>query len=223
MAKLLLIEDDSHITSAITELLSFENHQIEAESDGKEGYERLRAFSYDLVILDWDLPGMTGLEICCGFRWGGGVAPVLMLTGKAAPEDKELALDSGADDYLCKPFNAKELRARVRALLRRPHALIEDVLRCEGIVIDPRAYTASVGERPLKITAKEFMILEFFMRNPNQVFSLEALMLRLWPNSEECSEEAVRMAIKRLRQKLEEKGTMIQTLYGVGYTFSPKG
>jgi DNA-binding response OmpR family regulator len=223
MAKVLVVEDDSHITGAIRDLLSFENHQIDIEADGLDGYERLQACIYDLIILDWDLPGISGLELCQKFRFAGGVAPILMLTGKSSAEDKEAALDSGADDYVCKPFNAKELRARVRALLRRPPTLVEDVVRCEGIVLDPRAYSASVDDVQVKITAKEFMLLHFFIRHPNQVFSIEALTNRLWPNADECSEEAVRMAIKRLRQKLGQKGALIQTLYGSGYVFSTKG
>lgn len=220
MAKLLVVEDDPLVLKAVTDILTFEQHKLETFTNGQKGFEMLKAFTYDLIILDWDVPGMSGLEICQKFRWTGGVTPVLMLTGKNNPEEKELALDSGADDYVCKPFNAKELCARVRALLRRPQQLVGDVLRCQGIVLDPSAHVATVDANTLKLTSKEFELLEYFLRHPNQVTSIEALLARLWPNADECSQEAVRMAIKRLRQKLGDKGELIQTLYGTGYVFA---
>jgi DNA-binding response OmpR family regulator len=221
MAKLLMVEDDLHVLQAVREILSFDMHQLETATSGSAGYASMQDFQFDLIILDWDLPDISGLELCQKYRWSGGMTPILMLTGKNKAEDKELALDSGADDYVCKPFNTKELRARVRALVRRPPVIRDETIKCCGIVLDPKAFTVTLDGENIKITAKEFALLEYFLRNPNQAFSIEALILRLWPNADECSEEAVRMAIKRLRQKLGERGSMIETLYGAGYTFRP--
>jgi DNA-binding response OmpR family regulator len=222
MARILLVEDDSKLMTAVKDLIVFENHQLETASNGRDGYEMMQARSFDLVVLDWDLPLMSGIDILREFRGAGGTTPILMLTGKSAAEEKELALDSGADDYVCKPFNVKEFRARIRALLRRPPQLVEEVLRVEGISLDPRTFIATLDNKDMRLTAREFSLLEFLMRNSNQVFSLDAFIERLWPSADECSEDAVRMAIKRLRQKLGNKGSFIQTVYGSGYMFSAK-
>src|SRR5215813_6435551 len=119
MAKILLIEDDIEFSGIIKAWLSNEHHAVEVVHDGTEGRHRIQVFEYDLLILDWQLPGMAGIDICKEFRSQGGMTPVLMLTGKSAISDKETGLDAGADDYLTKPFHMKELSARVRALLRR--------------------------------------------------------------------------------------------------------
>ncbi len=129
MAKILIVEDDLELCTRIVEWLTFEQHTVEAVHDGREGSERLKFYTYELVILDWQLPNMTGLEICKKFRAGGGFTPILMLTGKGEVSDKEEGLDSGADDYLVKPFHMKELSARLRALMRRPSMPTGNVLK----------------------------------------------------------------------------------------------
>src|SRR5579862_8845637 len=135
MAKILLVEDDLDLISRITKWLSLERHSVEAASNGQEALDLLRDVKYDLIILDWHLPGLSGIEVCKYYRSAGGKAPVLMLTGKTDIADKEAGLDAGADDYLTKPFNPRELSARLRALARRPAETLDDKLTAGDLVL----------------------------------------------------------------------------------------
>src|SRR5262249_36190527 len=136
MPKILLVEDDLGLAKMIRDWLIFEHHQVDHVADGNEGAEKLKFYNYDMVILDWMLPGKTGVQIVREYRDQRGATPVLMLTGRDTVPDKEVGLDSGADDYLTKPFHMKELSARVRALLRRPGHRIQEELRIGDVVID---------------------------------------------------------------------------------------
>lgn len=219
MAKILLVEDNEELANSVrTFLLCGEHHSVEHINDGQAASEHLRAFQYDLILLDWNLPGKTGIEILKRFRELGGNTPVLMLTGHDSVDEKETGLDSGADDYLTKPFQMKELGARVRALLRRPAAVSNsNTLQAGSITIDTQKYRVTLNGEAITLVPREFQLLEFFMRHPNQVFSSEALLDRVWPSDSEASTEALRTALKRLRKKVDPEGNLIRTVHGVGY------
>lgn len=217
MAKLLLVEDDNDLANMVRTFLLFEHHTVERIANGSEAADRLKSFEYDLIILDWTLPGMTGIELLKGYRERGGTTPILMLTGKNEISDKEQGLDNGVDDYLTKPFDMRELGARVRALLRRPPSLSGNILKTGALSLDPAKYRAHKNGEPLDLVPKEFQLLEFLMRHPNQVFTIEALLNRVWPSESEATEEALRTTIKRLRKKIDPDGEVLRNVRGVGY------
>lgn len=219
MAKILIVEDEATIADLVKAYLTSEHHIVEVVSDGNEAMERLKFYKYDVIILDWLLPGLLGVEVCKQFRASGGSTPVLMLTAKKQTQEKVYALDQGADDYLTKPFELQEVSARVRALLRRPQAVAGNVLKARNIVLETSTFRVSRDGEDVQLLPKEFALLEFFMRHPNQVFSAEALLDRVWSSDSEASPETIRTYIKRLRQKVDTKGqnSMISTVHGVGY------
>ncbi|MGD9682476.1 MAG: response regulator transcription factor [Candidatus Obscuribacterales bacterium] len=219
MAKLLLVEDNRDLADTIEAELVLEGHTVDKFYAGDDAREALRSFVYDAVILDWALPGKSGIEILSEFRSGGGLTPVIMLTGKDSVDEKLTGLDTGADDYLTKPFNLKELVARVRSLLRRPPQLRPDILEHAGIKLDPASFCAIKNGASLRLQPRDFALLEFFFRHPGEVFDTEALMSRVWNYDSACSPAAVRMAITRLRKVLDEEGrpSIIENLPRVGY------
>lgn len=218
MAKILLVEDNDDLANTVRTFLLFEHHTIDHINDGQDAYQQLRAFQYDLVILDWNLPRMNGIDILRRFRELGGATPVILLTGHDTVEEKEQGLDTGADDYLTKPFQMKELGARVRALLRRPAAVNNsNNLQAGNISIDTQKYRVTVKGESVTLVPREFQLLEFFMRHPNQVFSPEALLNRVWPSDSDATTEALRTALKRLRKKVDPDSNLIRTVHGVGY------
>jgi len=221
MAKILVVEDDRALCSTIQKWLEFEHHLVEIVETGELALENLKFYKYDLVILDWALPKLSGMDVLKEYRKGGGLTPILMLTGKQAVEDKEKGFDSGADDYLTKPFHLKELSARLRALLRRPPTLTEDTLKSGDLVLECRSYRVTRGGEDVQLSQQEFALLEFLMRNANNVFSPEALLDRIWPSSSDVSPAAIRTHVKMLRKKLDRDGepSIIRNVHGVGYTF----
>ncbi|HEY9870204.1 MAG TPA: response regulator transcription factor [Candidatus Obscuribacterales bacterium] len=219
MAKVLVVEDDGELRGMVEDWLSHEHYEVECAATGTEGQEKLIFYNYDLIVLDWDLPGVSGLEICREMRNRGNKTPVLMLTGKGSISDKEVGLDSGADDYLTKPFHMKELSARIRALLRRVAGQTTNVLTARNLVLDPVKFAVTRDGQPINLRRREFALLEFFMRNPNRVFSLEALADRVWASESDASPEAIRSCLKRLRKSIgdSEDQPLIKTVHGVGY------
>lgn len=219
MAKILIVEDDMDIAEMIEDCLEREHHQVEKVHTGSDGLDRLKCYVYDVVILDINLPNMTGLEVLKEFRGKGGSTPVLMLTGKNTVGDKELGLDTGADDYLTKPFDARELSARIRALLRRIGVIPSNKLSVRNLVLDPVNYKVTRDQKVVELLPREFSLLEFFMRHPDQVFSVEALLDRVWTADSEASPDAVRVCIQRLRKKLDKDNdsSFIKTVHRVGY------
>jgi two-component system OmpR family response regulator len=219
MPKILVVEDDLDLSAMISDWLSYEHHLVECVHDGQEGLDRLKSCKYDAVILDWQLPNLCGVDICKKFRQNGGATPVIMLTGKDTISDKEFGLDAGADDYLTKPFHIKELAARIRALLRRASQATENVLKIGDLVLEPQTFNVKKGDTDIQLLPKEFALLEFLMRHPNQVFSAEALLDRVWDSGTEASQEAIRTCLKRLRKKVDgnKDNSMIKTVHGVGY------
>ena len=225
MAKILIVEDDSHLLSDVVDWLEFEQHTVESVGDGKEADERLKFYKYDLVVLDWELPSMHGIEVCKRYRAGGGLTPILMLTGKGHINEKEQGLDAGADDYLTKPFHLKELSARIRALLRRPATMTGAVLEVAGLKLDTNTKKLAKNDREISLTPKEYALLEFFMKHPNEVFSQEALLERVWSSESESSVFSVYTAVKSLRKKIsdgDEKKCALATVHGLGYRLESK-
>jgi len=219
MAKILLVEDDEDLATTVSEWLGFEHHTVEFVRNGVDARERLRMCTYDIIILDWNLPDITGVEICKKFRSDQGVTPIIMLTGKSSIADREEGLDSGADDYLTKPFAMKELSARLRALLRRPALIRPDVLKVKDVELDSIKHRVSRAGNEIDLLPKEFALLEFLMKNEDQVFSSEELLRRVWHTDSDATAEAIRTCLKRLRRKLgeTEDNSIIETIYGVGY------
>jgi DNA-binding response OmpR family regulator len=198
--------------------LSREQHLVEVVHDGQSAVDYLQVSQYDLVVLDWMMPRMSGIEVCKWQRARGDKTPILMLTARGELEDKEVGLDSGADDYLTKPFHLRELLARVRALLRRGVSATNE-LRASDLVLDPVARRLFRGDREIKLEPKEFNLLEFLMRHPNQAFKADALVSRVWESDSEVSPDAVRVYVRGLRKKIDVDGkdSIIATVHGSGY------
>lgn len=216
MGKLLLVEDELDLSNQIRDWLQRDHHAVEVIDNGQMASDMLRVTQYDLIILDWQLPGLTGIEVCRQFRSRGGKTPVLMLTARNTVDDREKGLDTGADDYLCKPFHLKELSARVRALIRRAAGATANVLQAGPIQLDPSARRLTKDGVEVHLEPREFALLEFLMRNPNVVFNADALVTRVWESDTEISPDSVRTYIKALRKKLDQK-ELITTLHGLGY------
>jgi DNA-binding response OmpR family regulator len=219
MSKILLVEDEEDLAIQVKDWLSREHYMVEHIADGLMAISQLAVCKYDVILLDWLLPGATGVEVCRRYRSTGGKTPILMMTAKSDIEDKERGLDSGADDYLSKPFHLKELSARVRALIRRASAFPSNVLTAGDIVLDPAGRTVMKNETPIHLERKEFNLLEFLLRNKNIAFSAEALLDRVWESGSMASPDAIRTYIKSLRKKVDSAGrpSLITTVHGVGY------
>lgn len=219
MAKILLAEDDKDLHNILRTFLLFEHHAVESSFTGVDADEKLSASEYDLLVLDWDLPGKPGIELVTEVRTRGSSAPILMITGKTSIAEKMEGLDTGADDYLTKPFNIQEFGARVRALLRRGGQTIrqDNVLTISGITLDVARYRVTKDDKPVNLLPKEFQLLEFFMRHPNHVYAPEALLTKVWPSDTEATAEALRSTVKRIRKKIDPDGVILRTVHGVGY------
>lgn len=220
MAKLLVVEDDENLVRELEELLGKEQHVVDTAQDGVSAKEMLQNFVYELVVLDVNIPEISGIDLCSWFRKNGGATPVLMLTGMSSISDKERGLDSGADDYLTKPFSARELMARIRALLRRSPVLSSGQLRHRDLVVDLSTKTVSRGGEEIKLWAREYDVLVFLLKNVNHIFDADALIARVWPMESEVSPEAIRQCVRRLREKVDQEGepSYVTTIKGFGYT-----
>ncbi len=216
--RILIIEDDQAILKLLQRGLSYEGYTVDAAADGRMGLIMARDHTPDLVVLDWMLPGMDGLEVCHRLRQGGSI-PILMLTAKDAVQDRIQGLDAGADDYMVKPFNLDELLARVRALLRRTQPERIPVLKFADLELDTGSRQASRGERTVSLTAKEYELLELFLRHPKQVLTREVIFDRVWGYDFGGESNVLEVYIRYLRQKLEADGEarLIYTVRGVGY------
>lgn len=219
MAKILIVEDEVDLAGPIRDSLERQHHVVEMVHNGQEALQCLKVYKYDLVILDWMLPGMSGKEIVAQFRSTGGITPVIMLTARSSIEDKEAGFDAGADDYLTKPFHLTELHARVRALLRRPHSMEGKALEVAGLRLDPTARKVTRNDEEIHLLPKEFSLLEFLMRHPNQVFSAESILDRVWESDTMALPDTIRTHIKTLRKKIDVPGkpSIIVTVHGIGY------
>jgi DNA-binding response OmpR family regulator len=217
--KLLIVEDEKDLAEAIARGLTRQAYSVDVAFDGLEALKLIEVNSYDLIILDLNLPGVDGLEICQRVRSTDSTTGILMLTARAAQDARVLGLDLGADDYLVKPFHFPELIARVRAILRRKGEVRKVILRLEDVVLDPNALNVYVGENRLILTAKEFSILEHLIRNAGRVISQEELLEHVWNEDANLFTQAIKVHINNLRNKLKALGKedLIRTLKGRGY------
>jgi two-component system response regulator MprA len=216
--RILIIEDDPAILKLLQRGLAYEGYLVDTATDGRSGLLMARDNHPDLVVLDWMLPGMDGLEVCHRLRTGGEV-PIVMLTAKDTIQDRVQGLDAGADDYLVKPFNLDELLARIRALLRRTQTKRIPILEFLDLKLDTGSRQASRGERMISLTAKEYELLDLFMRHPRQVLTREVIFDRVWGYDFGGESNVLEVYIRYLRQKLEvdDEQRLIHTVRGVGY------
>lgn len=217
--QILVIDDDPNITSLLRRALSYDGYTVALAGDGPAGLAAARDNPPDLVILDIMLPQMDGLEVCRRLRAGGDV-PILMLTARDDISDRVQGLDSGADDYLVKPFAVEELSARVRALLRRREPPANSTaLRFSDLSLDPASREVRRGERRIELTAKEFDLLSLFLRHPRQVLSRDLILERVWGFDFEADTHVLEVYVGYLRNKLEAGGErrLIHTVRGAGY------
>ena len=219
MANILIVEDDTTLAATTRKSLELQGHKVEVANTGTEGWEMLQSFGYDLIILDWDLPGIQGIDILRRLRDQGKSQPVLMLTGKNHIDEKEQAFEAGSDDYITKPFHPRDLLARLKALLRRPPIVQTEKLSVRNIVLDAQTRRITRDSTEITVQPLEFDLLEFLLRHPNQVFNMDALIQRVWGADADVSLEAVYSCIKRLRRKLDIQGqpSIVRTVFGNGY------
>jgi len=223
MAKVLLLEDSKEVAEPVISYLKNQNFSVEWVTSGEEALDRLRLYHYDMAIFDWVVEGLDGRSACAQYRESGGTLPILMLTGKSGMPEKLSGFDAGADDYLTKPFLSEELLARVKALLRRPKELVAETLKVGSLKLDLKACTLHKDDVEISLMPKEFLVLEFLMRNRNRVFSAEELLEKLWSSESDSTEVAVRKCLTRLRSKIDgdkENGYLV-TVKGLGYKLSP--
>ena len=215
---ILIIEDNEAIVKVLQRTLIYEGYKVDTALDGETGLELAENNHPDLVVLDLMLPGIDGLEVCQRLRAKGNVH-ILMLTAKDTIQDRVLGLDAGADDYVVKPFELEELMARVRALLRRTQTDRATLLTFEDLTLDTSTRQAFRNERTIDLTAKEYDLLELFLRHPHQVLTRELIFDRVWGYDFGGESNVLDVYIRYLRQKLEEKGEarLIHTVRGVGY------
>lgn len=223
MPKILVVEDEADLSSALKSWLQTEHHIVETVDDGRLALKRMQTGNFDLVILDLLLPGLTGMEVCRQFRAAGGQLPILMLTAKTSIQSKEAGLDIGADDYMTKPFQLRELSARVRALLRRQCLPLVSVYRAGDVCLERRSCRVTKAGEVVHLLPREFILLEFLMRSAGQVFSVETLIDKVWGMESNVTSDTVRSYIKVLRRKLDTAGkpSIIGTVHGVGYKIDP--
>lgn len=218
--KILLVEDEEKLAESLAKGLQHEGYAVDIIGDGKKALTRisLNRKDYDLVVLDLTLPSMDGYEIAKQVRDMEISIPILVLTGRAETDTKVKLLLSGADDYMVKPFSFAELNARIKALLRRPAENLPEVLQVEDIELNTTERSVMRDGKPMALTLKEFGLLEYFMRHPNQVVSREDLLSHLWDFNYVGFSNVVDVHVKNLRRKLGENGErLLQTVRGVGY------
>lgn len=219
--RILVVDDDPQIRETLKRHLAYEGYQVSVAGDSKETFAQVSESRPDLVVLDWMLPGMDGVEICRRLRQADDF-PILMLTAKGTLEDKVDGLDSGADDFLVKPFQPEELLARVRALLRRRTPSSQSPVVKFGVVtLDTSARQVWIGDKPLDLSSKEFDMLELLMRHANQVLTRDTFYDRIWGYDFSGESNILEVYIRYLRSKMDAAGSprYIQTVRGVGYVF----
>jgi two-component system response regulator CpxR len=217
--RLLIIDDDVELCGLLREFLQREGFAVECAHDGQTGLDQANQGGYDLIILDVMLPGMDGFEILKRLRADGRV-PVLMLTARGQDVDRIVGLELGADDYLPKPFNPRELSARVKAVLRRTEAKVNrGRVEVNGVALDPGSRQVTLEGKPIEVTTLEFDILEHLMRNAGHVVSRDGLMESLYNRKATPYDRSIDMHVSHLRRKLEGGRPVIKTIRGVGYQF----
>ncbi len=221
--RILFIEDEKKITDALKELCRIQNIDCDVANDGEEGLLFALNPIYDVIVLDIMLPGKNGLEILKEVRDHDITTPILLLTAKGTVDDKVKGLDLGADDYLVKPFSAKELFARIRALSRRPDNEIKgECIDFEDVSFNTKKNTLITKSNEYKLSVKESKILEMLIKRPNQVFTREQILDRVWGFDKEVNENNIEIYVHNLRKKLADTNVKIDTIRGVGYTMGKR-
>jgi DNA-binding response OmpR family regulator len=217
--RILLIEDNHRLSDSLRATLVEDGYAVDTAFDGVEGEDLALMTPYDIIVLDIMLPKRDGIEVCRSLRDQKNTTPILMLTARDALDDRVLGLDSGADDYLVKPFEIKELRARLRALLRRETGNKSGNLLIEDLRLDPATHFVWRDDKPLNLTAKEYSLLEYMMRNPNRLITREMVIAHLWDYDQSIASNVVDVYIRRLRRKVDDpyKVKLIETIRGAGY------
>jgi two-component system response regulator MprA len=216
--RILIIEDDPAILKVLQRGLAYEGYTVDVATDGRSGLNLAHDHHPDLVLLVWMLPGMDGLEVCRRLRLQGGL-PILMLTAKDTIQDRVQGLDAGADDYIVKPFNLDELTARIRALFRRTQVERNQIYQFADLTMDSDSRQVTRGKRLVPLTAKEYELLELFLRHPRQVLTREIIFDRVWGYDFGGESNVLEVYIRYLRQKLEleNESRLIHTVRSVGY------
>lgn len=217
--RILIIEDNLRLSNSLKLSLMDDGYAVDAAYDGVEGQELAEMTPYDVIILDIMLPRRDGLEVCRELRRQKHTARILMLTARDAVNDRVKGLDSGADDYLVKPFAIEELRARLRALLRREASDKSGALTIAGLTLDPATHFVAREGKPIELTAKEFSLLEYLMRNPNRLITRDMAQDHVWSYDYDGASNIVDVYIRRLRRKVDEpfQDKLIETVRGGGY------
>lgn len=223
--RVLLVEDNRRLNRSIRLSLEDDGYAVDSAFDGQEGAEFAESAPYDVIILDIMLPVKSGLEVCRELRGKRVNTPILILTARDAIEDRVEGLDSGADDYLVKPFAIEELRARLRALLRRESDDKTGQLRLGDLVLDPATHYVQRAGQPIQLTAKEYSLLEFFMRRPNRLITREMAESHIWNYDFQAASNVIDVYIRRLRRKIDDpfEPKLLETVRGAGYRIRAPG
>ena len=225
--KILVVEDEHRIANSINKGLEQETYAVDVAYDGESGYDLASTEDYDLIILDRMLPGMDGIKISQKLRKEKIHTPILILTAKDQTRDKVEGLDSGADDYLVKPFAFEELLARIRALKRRPVKTVEDTLEVGGLRVNTRTYEVRREGKTIKLSQKEFALLEYLARNANKILSKDKIISHVWNYDSDILPNTLEAFIKNLRKKIDQpfpkRQPLIHTVRGFGYKLSSDG
>ena len=218
--RILIVEDNQKLSGYIKKALEQQSYSVDCVFDGEAGEKRMRFGEYDLVILDIMLPKKDGLVVCRDLRKDNVNLPIIMLTAKGELDDKIAGLDSGADDYLIKPFELDELLARIRALLRRPKEKTTEILIAQDIAINNAKHIVTKNNKPLLLTLKEYAVLEYLVRNKEQVLTRDQILEHCWDFAFDSFSNIVDAYIKQLRKKLNDTNEKyIKTVRGIGYQF----
>ncbi len=222
--RILLVEDEEDVAGFIRKGLMEQAYAVDVARTGDEALEMASLSPYDAVILDVMIPGPDGLEVCRQVRASGAATPILMLTARGAVEDKIAGLDAGADDYLGKPFEFRELLARVRALLRRGGTVMSPVIRAGGMEIETRSHRVNIDGEPLTLTTKEYSVLEYLARNCGRILSREEIAEHVWGQEFDPFSNLIEVYINRLRRHIEKVSAhkFIHTIRGAGYMLEPE-
>lgn len=218
--RILLVEDDLHLSASLSEALEAMRYTVDVASDGETAWQQLSLLPYDLLLMDVTLPRIDGLTLCRRMRSHSIDSPVLMLTARDTRQDKIAGLDAGADAYMVKPFDLAELTAQIRALLRRGQTSATTTLVWGALRLNPNTYEATFQENLLRLTPKEFAILDLLMRHGRRVLSRHFILESIWQMEDPPGEETVKAHLKSLRQKLKKAGAprnFVETVHGLGY------
>jgi DNA-binding response OmpR family regulator len=218
--RILLVEDEVKLAHAIKRALELQKYAVDAVNSGREGLDLAIGEEFSLIILDVMLPEVDGIEICRRVREAGIHTPIMMLTAKGQITDKVTGLDVGADDYMVKPFSFEELFARIRALVRRPAQTNDPILSIKDLTLDPRTFVVKRGERSIELSAKEFSLLEYLLRNKNTVLNKDQIISHVWNYDSDVLPSTIEVHVKHLRDKIDgsDGASFIHTIRGRGYT-----